>query len=142
MNKTDDILERLRTAQQPLIDTPDELTERIMRSLDSQNSKVISPSLTECQEVRTERSGRTGLKGRSLLIIRTVLSAAALWLVGFFIYLQMDAAPPVAEQTLPSLEEVESGASTLRDAYKGYLCQECKESISYTQLRNRLYENK
>lgn len=130
MNKTDDILERLRTAQQPLIDAPEELTERIMGSLDSQDSKVTIPSL----------AGKA--RSRSLLIIRTVLSAAALWLVGFFIYLQIDATPPAAEQVLPSMEGVERGASTLRDVYKGYLCQECKESISYTQLRNRLYENK
>ena len=130
MNKTDDILERLRTAQQPLIDAPEELTERIMGSLDSQDSKVSTPFLTS--------KARNG----SLLFIRTVLSLAALWLIGFFIYLQIDAAPPVAKQTLPSMEGVERGASTLRDAYKGYLCQDCKESISYTQLRHKLYENK
>ena len=33
MSKTDNILDRLQQAQQPAIDAPDELTERIMASL-------------------------------------------------------------------------------------------------------------
>ena len=101
-----------------------------MNTIHNLLAKVTIPSLTE------------RVIGRSLPILRTVLSIAALWLVGFFIYLQIDAAPPVAEQALPSMEGLERGASTLRDVYKGYLCQDCKESISYTQLRNKLYENK
>ena len=130
MNNIDNILERLQSAEQPVLDNPEELTERVMRSLNSQVSKVTIPSLTE------------RVIARSLPILRTVLSIAALWLVGFFIYLQIDAAPPVAEQALPSMEGLERGASTLRDVYKGYLCQDCKETISYTQLRYMLYENK
>ena len=124
MNNIDDILQRLQAAEQPVIDNPDELTERIMKGLDS---KVTTPSLT----------GR--VRGGSLLIIRTVLSLAALWIIGFFIYLQFESATPVVQEALP---ERGTGASTLKDIYKDYLCQDCKKTVSYSQLRNKLYENK
>ena len=117
MNNIDDILQRLQAAEQPMIDHPDELTERIMKGLDSQDSP---PALI-------------------LPLIRTVLSLAALWIIGFFIYLQFESATPVVQEALP---ERGTGASTLKDIYKDYLCQDCKKTISYTQLRNKLYENK
>ena len=132
MNKTDDILERLKNMPQPIIDNPDDLTERIMGSLGSQDSKVTTPTLTG-----KARSG-------ALPLIRTILSLAALWIIGFFIYLQFDSVAPVSQQTQPpqpSIINLQS-SPTLREVYKNHLCQDCKKSISYTQLRSMLYENK
>ena len=126
MNNIDDILQRLQAAEQPVIDNPDELTERIMKGLDS---KVTTPSLT----------GR--VRDGSLLIIRTVLSLAALWIIGFFIYLQFESAAPTEAKAPLPLGGGREGA-TLREVYKHRLCQDCKKTISYTQLRNKLYENK
>ena len=125
MNKTDDILEKLKHAPQPQIDNPEELTDFIMRSLDS------APSQHE----------RVGGGAVILPIVRTVLSLAAMWIVGFFIYLQYDAAPPTAKANLLSPGGGREGA-TLREVYKYRLCQDCKKTISYTQIRSKLYENK
>ena len=133
MNSIDNILERLQSVEQPIIDNPDELTERIMKSLDAtdSSSKVIT----------------------LLPIVRAILSIAALWIISFFIYLQFDDhLHKVPLSLLPSLSGEGSGerpgrgeapgASTLREVYKKRLCADCKNTISYTQLRSKLYENK
>ena len=119
MNKTDDILERLK-GQQPSIDNPDELTEQIMAKLDSLPAKKESVLLP---------------------IIRTVLSLAAMWIIGFFIYLQFEGSAPMEEGNC-MLSEVPQSGATLREVYKSRLCQECKKTISYTKIRSKLYENK
>ena len=119
MNKTDEILERLK-AQQPLIDNPDELTEQIMSKLDSLPAKKESVLLP---------------------VVRTVLSLAAMWIVGFFIYLQFDVTAPIEEKNC-ILSEVPQNGATLREVYKNRLCQDCKKTISYTKIRSKLYENK
>ena len=82
-------------------------------------------------------------EGRSinfLPIVRTVLSLAAMWIVGFFLYLQYEASPRGGMEGVPVVAS--EGASTLREVYKYRLCQDCKKTISYTQIKNRLYENK
>ena len=125
MKNIDEIMERLQAAEQPVIDHADELTERIMKGLTPVPSSV--------------REGRTV---SFLPLIRTVLSLAALWIIGFFIYLQFDVAAPIeAKDSLP-FGGGREGASTLREVYKHRLCQDCKNTISYTQLRSKLYENK
>ena len=67
MNKTDEILERLK-GQQPVIDDPEDLTERIMSSLPDRE---------------VPRHDRRNLVGRTLLYISSI---AAVLLVGFFLY--------------------------------------------------------
>lgn len=125
MNNIDDILQRLQEVEQPVIDNPDELTERIMKGLTAVPSPV-----------------REGRIVSFLPIIRTILSFAALWIIGFFIYLQFDASQPIVKNEPLSIGEGREGASTLREVYKDYLCQDCKKTISYTQIRTKLYENK
>ena len=120
MNKTDEILEKLRHVQQPEID----LTDQIMGSLGPASSSV-----------------REGRSINFLPIVRAVLSVAAVWIVGFFLYLQYDVAAPTAKAHLVALEQGRGGA-TLREVYKSRLCQDCKKSISYTQFKTMLYENK
>ena len=130
MNNIDEILERLQSAEQPVIDNTEEMMERIMRGIDSQN-----PLSVPVQPVRTGSRGEY-----SLLILRTVLSLAALWIIGFFIYLQYDIVVPVESNT--SSQGGAEGSSTLKEVYKDRLCQDCKKTISYTQIRSMLYENK
>ena len=126
MNKTDDILEKLKHAPQPVIDNPEELTEMIMSRLGP------APSLQR----------RAGGGSIILPLVRTVLSLAAMWIVGFFIYLQYDVATPTAKANLLPQGGGWEGASTLREVYKYRLCQDCKKTISYTQIKSMLYEKK
>ena len=125
MNKTDDILEKLKHASQPVIDNPEELTEMIMSRLGP------APSLQR----------RAGGGSIILPLVRTVLSLAAMWIIGFFIYLQYEASPRGGMEGAISRGGWE-GASTLREVYKYRLCQDCKKTISYTQIRSKLYEKK
>ena len=114
----------------PEIDDEDTFMDKLTAQMDAMDANA--PSLT----------ARAGGGSFILPIVRTVLSLAALWIIGFFIYLQFEsAAPTEAKATLP-LGGGQEGASTLKDVYKDYLCQDCKNTISYTQLRNKLYENK
>lgn len=121
MNKTDDILEKLKNAQQPDID----MTEQIMGNLTS----ISSPM-------------REGRSISIMPIVRAVLTMAAMWIIGFFIYLQYDVTTPSAVNNSSPFEEGWEGASTLQEVYKSRLCQDCKKTISYTQFKTMLYENK
>ena len=123
MSKTDEILEKLKNTQQPQIDNPEEMTDLIMGSL--------TPNLF------TERERRSI---NYLPVVRAVLSFAAMWILGFFIYLQYDAAAPKEMAGFP--QGSTEGACTLREVYKYRLCQDCKKTISYTQIKSKLYENK
>ena len=171
MNNIDDILQRLQEAEQPVIDNPDELTERIMKEthpltlpvrkgrrlraaferskalpLTGERGEGLTPSLPlgACDASSSNSESEEGrVRGwSSLLIIRTVLSLAALWIIGFFIYLQFESVTPTEAKVSLPFGGDKAGASTLKDVYKDYLCQDCKNTISYTQLRNKLYENK
>ena len=119
MNKADEILEKLKNVEKPQID----LTEEIISSL----TPIPSPV-------------REGRSINFLPIVRMVLSLAAMWIVGFFLYLQYEASPRGGMEGVPVVAS--EGASTLREVYKYRLCQECKKTISYTQIRTMLYENK
>lgn len=79
MNKTDEILERLK-GQQPVIDDPEDLTERIMSSL---------------QDREVPRHDRRNLVGRTILYISSI---AAVLLVGFFLYQNRPKEQPVVTQ--------------------------------------------
>lgn len=119
MNKTDDILEKLKNARQPQID----MTEEIMN-----NPLLTSP-----------RGGKEA--SRTLIFVRVVLSMAAMWIVGFFIYLQYDASPRGGQEgVISGGGRVE--ACTLKEVYKSRFCQDCQKTISYTQIKSMLYENK
>jgi hypothetical protein len=126
MNKTDDILEKLKNMQQPEINNPIELTDLIMGSLDS------APSL----------QGRARGGSVILPIVRTVLSLAAMWIVGFFIYLKYEATVPSKANNTSPFGGGRVEACTLKEVYKSRFCQDCKKTISYTQIKSMLYEKK
>ena len=85
MNKTDEILERLK-GQQPVIDDSDDLTERIMSSLPDRE---------------VPRHDRRNLVGRTLLYISSI---AAVLLVGFFLYQNRPKEQPVVTQQIETHE--------------------------------------
>ena len=122
MNKTDEILEKLRHVQQPEID----LTDQIMESL---------PDPLPSSPRGVKETGRT------LIFVRAVLSLAAVWIVGFFIYLKYEATVPSKANNTSPFGGGRVEACTLKEVYKSRLCQDCKKSISYTQFRTMLYEN-
>ena len=69
MNNADEIIERF-SRQQPTLTNPDELTDSIMRSL-------------------PQREKRSAHLSPMLLSLRVVSSAAALWLIGLYIFINM-----------------------------------------------------
>ena len=126
MNKTDDILERLSSLQQPVIDNPDELTDMIIDQLPEQDAPQ--------QEHST--------KPHAILVtLRVISSIAAIWLVGLFFYQQSSvSAPDIPTNEVPHYISQLSSGSTLKDVYTSR--QQRDQLISYTQLRQMRYENK
>lgn len=124
MNKTEDILNRLQ-GQQPIIDNPDELTERIMESL---------PDTDE-----VPRKGFAVMKA-----LRIFSSIAAVWLIGLFIYSHAPLAPFQLERdkNIQNHTFNLSSGNTLKNVYTGGQRQNELKQISYTHLRKMLYENK
>ena len=126
MNKTEDILNRLQE-QQPVIDNPDELTERIMESL------------TDASEDKD--------KGKEIAIIkvlRVISSIAAVWLIGLFIYFHAPLTP-IHQERVKNIQHYTynlSSGNTLKNVYTGVQRQNESKQISYTHLRKMLYENK
>ena len=129
MDKIDDILERL-SAQQPELDNPVELTDRIMANLPDRGE---GPR----QQEETARHNY-----RFVTALRIVSSIAAAWLIGLFLYVNK----PVPEQ-----QKEKSGVphyytnalpagSTLKDVYTSRRQQD--KLVSYTQLRTKYYEEK
>ena len=128
MDKIDDILERL-SAQQPDIDNPSELTDRILANL---------PERREAPHRQEETTSQTC---RFLTLLRVVSSIAAIWLVGLFLYVNKPVSVTQRKMdvvhyytnTLPT-------GSTLKDVYTS--SRQKDKRISYTQLRTKYYEKK
>lgn len=128
MDKIDDILERL-SAQQPDIDNPSELTDRILANL---------PERREAPHRQEETTSQTY---RFLTLLRVVSSIAAIWLVGLFLYVNKPVSVTQRKMdvvhyytnTLPA-------GSTLKDVYTSR--RQKDKQISYTQLRTKYYEKK
>ena len=124
MNKTEDILDRLQ-GRQPVIDNPDELTERIMESLpDTDEDKGREPAVIN--------------------VLRIISSVAAVWLIGLFIHFHAPL-PPFREESDKNIQQYTynlSSGNTLKNVYTGVQRQNESKQISYTQLRKMLYENK
>jgi len=127
MNKTDDILEKLKAAGQPTIDNPDELTELIMSNLPEQAG---SPRQT----------GAGLAPGAILIALRIVSSIAALWLIGLFLDTTSTEPNNKEQQGLYGQTIDLMQGSTLKDVYTSRLRASQEKSISYTQLKTMHYE--
>ena len=127
MNKTDDILEKLKAAGQPTIDNPDELTELIMSNLPEQAG---SP----------RQMGAGLAPGAILIALRIVSSIAALWLIGLFLDTTSTEPNNKEQQGLYGQTIDLMQGSTLKDVYTSRLRASQEKSISYTQLKTMHYE--
>ena len=121
MNNIDEILERLKGAQ-PEIDNPDEFTDLIMSALPDRNTESKTPEK----------------ESRIVKFMRIVLTAAAVLLVGLFIYTNdLDADTPTTTQT-----NYQISGFTYGDYLKNvYTNRQNKASINYSQLKKLNYEN-
>ena len=125
MTQIDDILDRLK-GQQPELENPDEMLESIMASLPDR----------EGLETRSEES-ESAKPHLILRVLRTITSAAAILLIGLFIYVNQPVkteAPRTYDYTtdLPH-------SSTLENMYTRYLQASQPKPISYTQIKRMLY---
>ena len=121
MNNIDEILERLKGAQ-PEIDNPDEFTDLIMSALPDRNTESQTPEK----------------ESRIVKFVRIVLTAAAVLLVGLFIYTNdLDADTPTTTQT-----NYQISGFTYGDYLKNvYTNRQNQASINYLQLKKLHYEN-
>ena len=127
MNKTDDILEKLKAVEQPAIDNPDALTDLIMSNLPDQDAP---------QEEQPPKPHAM------LIALRIISSIAALWLIGLFLYTSYTEPSLKAQQGLYGQTIDLTPGSTLKDVYTSRLRASQQKSISYTQLKTMHYEKK
>ena len=122
MNNIDQILDQLK-GQQPAIGNADKLTDSIMSQLDqpSVNRRHITIAL----------------------VARTVLSAAAIWLIGLLIYqTSFDSEPQNTDNQniayrIDNLQRI----SARKNAYANRQEVNAIKTISYIQLKKMYYEN-
>ena len=133
MNKTNDILEKLKAAEQPIIDNPDELTDLIMSSLPEQDA----PQKEQPQKPQA-----------ILIALRIVSSIAALYLIGLFIYLQQEPVAKVetaytnkVEKQQPAPPPAYCTEGTPREILMCYLEHRQAQPDTYKQLKRMNYEN-
>lgn len=126
MNKTDDILEKLKAARQPAIDNSDALTDLIMDSL---------PEQVASQEVPAKKSHAI------LMALRIISSVAAVYLLGLFFIVNDET--PVTPVTIhqsantPSLCE----GSTPGEIYTCYMERKKGQQTTYSLIKKKIYES-
>ena len=132
MNKTDNILEKLKTAGQPAIDNPDALTDLIMSNLPEQETPQEAPA-PKTQTI--------------LIALRIISSVAALWLIGLFFYLQQEPVVKVetaynkVEKPQPAPQPAYCTEGTPREILMCYMERREAQPHIYLQLKQKSYEN-
>ena len=121
MNNIDEILERLKGAQ-PEIDNSDEFTDLIMSALPDRKAATPKPGKSE----------------QIIKFVRWALSAAAVLLIGLFLYINdIDGDTPTTTQNNYHLKGFSYG-DYLKNVYTN---RHNKASINYLQLKKLHYEN-
>ena len=161
MNKTDELLSRLQALEPPVIDNPDELTERIMAQLDdgsmslyngSSESVGADPRVCPNSKQQPSHSGRhgglplqaNGTRRTLFRVLRVVTSVAAVWLIGLFFYVY--SVPAGRHQQVASAPALSTAGSaqrlpgTLQIVRSSLLRSHQPQIISYTQLKKQMYE--
>ncbi|MBR5697600.1 MAG: hypothetical protein IKX44_03120 [Prevotella sp.] len=140
MNKMDDLFSRLQAQQPPVIDDPDELTERIMQRIEGSMRNGSGESVEADSRVCPNGSRRPTL----FVALRALSSAAAIWLIGVFFYVYSVPArqsqPTAMSATLSSVGNPQLMSSTLQNVRTSYLRSQQPQMLSYTQLKKQLYE--
>ena len=129
MNKTEDILEKLKAIEQPTIDNPDALTDLIMSNLPEQEAPASKPQAM-------------------LTVLRIVSSIAALYLVGLFFWLQQEPVAKVetaynnkGEEPQPAPQPAYCTEGTPREILMCYMERREAQPHIYQQLKQKSYEN-
>lgn len=124
MNNIDEILERLQNLEQPEMDDADEFTDLIMSALPDRNANT--PKQTVSKEPRV------------IKLVRVILSAAAVLLVGLFLYTNvMDTELPTTTQTNYNITGFSYG-DYLKNVYTN---RQNRATINYSQLKKLNHEN-
>ena len=133
MNKTNDILERLKAVEQPAIDNPDALTDLIMSSLPEQDAP---------------QKDQPRKPGAILMTLRIISSVAALWLIGLFFYLQVESTSKIEtannnkiEKQQPAPQPAYCTEGTPREILMCYMEKRKAQPHIYQQLKQKIYEN-
>ena len=129
MNKTEDILEKLKAIEQPTIDNPDALTDLIMSNLPEQEAPASKPQAM-------------------LTVLRIVSSIAALYLVGLFFWLQQEPVAKVetaynnkVDEKRPAPQPKYCTEGTPREILMCYVERREAQPHIYQQLKQKSYEN-
>ena len=129
MNKTEDILEKLKAIEQPTIDNSDALTDLIMSNLPEQEAPASKPQAM-------------------LTVLRIVSSIAALYLVGLFFWLQQEPVAKVetaynnkVEEPQPAPQPAYCTEGTPREILMCYMERREAQPHIYQQLKQKSYEN-
>ena len=129
MNKTEDILEKLKAIEQPTIDNPDALTDLIMSNLPEHEAPASKPQAM-------------------LTVLRIVSSIAALYLVGLFFWLQQEPVAKVetaynnkVEEPQPAPQPAYCTEGTPREILMCYMERREAQPHIYQQLKQKSYEN-
>ena len=126
MTQVDEIFNRLQ-GQMPMLENPDEMVDNIMANLPDR----------EVQDAESE--DREDRKAHTLLIaLRFITSAAAMLLIGLFIYVNLPT--EMASQQANTYRTDLVQGNTLENLYTRSLQKSQSKSISYTQFKQMLYE--
>lgn len=121
MTQMDDILERLK-GQQPMLENPDEMVENIMSHLPD----------------REDDLPKKETKQHAILVaLRTITSAAAILLIGLFVYVNQPVKTEAQNAYAYTADFPHS--STLEQMYTRCLQASQPKPISYTQIKRMLY---
>ena len=126
MTQMDDILERLK-GQQPMLENPDEMVDNIMANLPDRGTPSAESEERENRKVPT-----------LLIALRFITSAAAILLIGLFIYVNQPI--QMASQQANTYRTDLVQGNTLENMYTRSLQKSQPKSISYTQFKQMLYE--
>ena len=121
MIQVDDLLNRLQ-GQMPMLDNPDEMVENIMESLPDR--------VDDLHQKETKRNA-------ILVTLRTITSAAAILLIGLFIYVNQPVKTEAQNAYAYTTDFPHS--STLENMYTRHLQASQPKPISYTQIKRMCY---
>ncbi|MBQ3925363.1 MAG: hypothetical protein II706_00090 [Bacteroidaceae bacterium] len=133
MTHIDDILERLK-GQQPMLENPDEMVENIMACLPDMEEHGAS---CKGQETRSEGKETAPKQSAILIALRIITSAAAIWLIGLFIYVNQPVKTEASNAQANTIDHPQG--NTLENMYTRCMRTNQSKSISYTQFKQMLY---
>ena len=121
MTQMDDILERLK-GQQPMLENPDEMVDNIMANLPDREDDLPK---------------KDAKQHTILVVLRTITSAAAILLIGLFVYVNQPVKTEAQNAYAYTADFPHS--STLEQMYTRCLQASQPKPISYTQIKRMLY---